>query len=206
MELFPGQTSTITLTNDKRPNLYIHKSDADTGAPIAGAVYLVKGADGHSIAEVETDENGVAVVENLLPGVVEVIENRCRSLICLPRNPRWRRCPNRDRDVYFENYKRPVIEIIKENEITHDPIANVPFRVWYASNNTSTGEYKRLGVYYTDEEAGSCSPIRIFLCAMAGSGCRKSSQPPASRWLTRIPGGLYRRRRGAYLSALPTGP
>ena len=28
-----GQTSTITLTNDKRPNLYIHKTDADTGEP-----------------------------------------------------------------------------------------------------------------------------------------------------------------------------
>ena len=60
--------------------------------------------------------------------------------------------PNRDRDVYFQNYKRPVIEIIKENEITHDPIENVPFRVWYASNNTSTGEYNDLGVHYTDEE------------------------------------------------------
>ncbi|MFQ9916771.1 MAG: collagen binding domain-containing protein [Flavonifractor plautii] len=34
VELFPGQTSTITLTNHKRPNLYIHKSDADTGEPI----------------------------------------------------------------------------------------------------------------------------------------------------------------------------
>ena len=38
VELFPGQTSTITLTNDKRPNLYIHKNDADTGAPIPHTV------------------------------------------------------------------------------------------------------------------------------------------------------------------------
>ena len=153
VELFPGQTSTITLTNDKRPNLYIHKSDADTGAPIAGAVYLVKGADGHSIAEVETDENGVAVVENLLPGVVEVIEKSVPEPYLLAEESQMATLfPNRDRDVYFENYKRPVIEIIKENEITHDPIANVPFRVWYASNNTSTGEYNDLGVYYTDEE------------------------------------------------------
>ena len=153
VELFPGQTSTITLTNDKRPNLYIHKSDADTGAPIAGAVYLVKGADGHSIAEVETDENGVAVVENLLPGVVEVIEKSVPEPYLLAEESQMATLfPNRDRDVYFEDYKRPVIEIIKENEITHDPIANVPFRVWYASNNTSTGEYNDLGVYYTDEE------------------------------------------------------
>lgn len=153
VELFPGQTSTITLTNDKRPNLYIHKNDADTGVPIPGTVYLVKGADGHSIAEVETDENGVAVVENLLPGVVEVIEKSVPEPYLLAEESQLvTLLPNRDRDVYFENYKRPVIEIIKENEITHDPLANVPVQVWYASNNTTTGEYNDLGVFYTDEE------------------------------------------------------
>lgn len=153
VELFPGQTSTITLTNDKRPNLYIHKTDADTGEPIEHTVYLVKGADGHSIAEVETDENGVAVVENLLPGVVEVIEKSVPEPYLLAENSQMVTLfPNRDRDVYFQNYKRPTIEIIKENSITHDRIENVPFQVWYASNNTATGEYNDLGVFYTDEE------------------------------------------------------
>ena len=153
VELFPGQTSTITLTNDKRPNLYIHKTDADTGEPIEHTVYLVKGADGHSIAEVETDENGVAVVENLLPGVVEVIEKSVPEPYLLAEESQMvTLLPNRDRDVYFQNYKRPTIEIIKENSITHDRIENVPFQVWYASNNTATGEYNDLGVFYTDEE------------------------------------------------------
>lgn len=153
VELFPGQTSTITLTNDKRPNLYIHKNDADSGEPILNTVYLVKGADGHSIAEVKTDENGVAVVENLLPGVVEVIEKSVPEPYLLAKESQMVTLyPNRDRDVYFENYKRPTIEIIKENEITHDRIANVPFQVWYASNDTSTGEYNDLGVFYTDED------------------------------------------------------
>ena len=153
VELFPGQTRTITLTNDKRPNLYIHKTDADTGEPIEHTVYLVKGADGHSIAEVETDENGVAVVENLLPGVVEVIEKSVPEPYLLAEDSQMVTLfPNRDRDVYFQNYKRPTIEIIKENSITHDRIENVPFQVWYASNNTATGEYNDLGVFYTDEE------------------------------------------------------
>ena len=153
VELFPGQTSTITLTNDKRPNLYIHKADGDTGAPIPGTVYLVKGADGYSIAEVKTDETGVAVVENLLPGVVEVIEKSVPEPYLLAEESQLVTLfPNRDRDVYFQNYKRPTIEIIKENSITHDRIENVPFQVWYASNNTATGEYNDLGVFYTDEE------------------------------------------------------
>ena len=113
----------------------------------------MKGADGHSIAEVETDENGVAVVENLLPGVVEVIEKSVPEPYLLAEESQLVTLfPNRDRDVYFENYKRPVIEIIKENEVTHDPLENVPVQVWYASNNTDTGEYNDLGVFYTDEE------------------------------------------------------
>lgn len=57
-----------------------------------------------------------------------------------------------EKTISFENHKRPFIEIIKENEITHDPIENVKMQVWYASNNTATGEYNDLGVYYTDSE------------------------------------------------------
>ena len=153
VELFPGRTSTITLTNEKRPNLIIHKRDADSGQPVPHTVFLVKGADGHSIAEVETDENGIAVVENLLPGVVEVVEKSVPEPYLLAEESQLVTLyPNRDRDVYFENHKRPTIEIIKENEITHDPLSNVPVQVWYASNNTSTGEYNDLGVFYTDEE------------------------------------------------------
>ncbi len=48
MELFPGKDATICLQNDKRPNLTIWKRDADTGAPVPGTVFLVKGADGHT--------------------------------------------------------------------------------------------------------------------------------------------------------------
>ena len=152
IELFPGKTSTKVLTNDRRSNLYIHKRDGDTSEPIPGTVYLVRGADGHSIAEVETDENGVAVVPNLLPSVVEVIEKSVPEPYLLAEESQLvTMYPNRDRDVYFENFKRPSIEIIKENSVTHDRLSNVRFQVWYASNNTSTGEFNDLGIFTTDE-------------------------------------------------------
>ena len=79
VELFPGQDSTICLQNDKRPNLTVVKRDADTGAPIEGTVFLVKGADGHSVAEVTTGPDGSATVSNLLPAVYEVIEKSVPS-------------------------------------------------------------------------------------------------------------------------------
>lgn len=44
VELFPGKDSTICLQNDRRPNLTVVKRDADTGTPIEGTMFLVKGA------------------------------------------------------------------------------------------------------------------------------------------------------------------
>ena len=74
VELFPGQTSTITIENQVRPNLTIYKKDADTGKPIPDTVFLVKAADGHSVDEIRTDSEGKATLANLLPGVYEVSE------------------------------------------------------------------------------------------------------------------------------------
>jgi len=153
VELFPNKTSELRLKNDKRPNLIIWKRDADTGEIVPNTVFLVKAADGHSVNEVKTGPDGKGVLENLLPGVYEIseksvpepyLQDAANQLVTL--------YPNKDREVLFENHKRPSIEIIKENSITHERQANVPFQVWYASNNTSTGEYNDLGVFYTNEE------------------------------------------------------
>ena len=153
VELFPGKDSTIVLENSKRPSLTVVKRDADSGASVADAVFLVEAADGHSVDELKTGADGTATLENLLPGVYEVTEKSVPAPYLLDAEPQLVTLyPDRDRTVYFENHRAPVIEIIKENEITHDPIENVPFQIWYASNNTSTGEYNDLGVYYTDEE------------------------------------------------------
>ena len=153
VQLFPGKDATICLQNNKRPNLTIWKHDADNSAPIKGTVFLVKGADGHSVAEVTTGADGSATVPNLLPGVYEVIEKSVPSPYLLDAPSQLVTLyPNRNRDVYFENHKSPTIEIIKENSITHDRLPNVRFQVWYASNDTETGELNDLGVFTTNED------------------------------------------------------
>ncbi len=152
VELFAGKTSTLTIENQKRPNLIVYKNDADTGDPIPGTVFTVRAADGHSVDEIETGPDGRAVLENLLPGVYEISEKSVPSPY-LPDAPSQlvTLYPNRDHTAYFKNHKRPIIEIIKENAVTFERLANVPFRVWYASNNTATGEFNNLGEFYTDE-------------------------------------------------------
>ena len=152
VELFPGKESTITLENNKRPNLYVMKNDADTGEPVPNTVFLIKAADGHSVDEIKTDSEGRAELKNLLPGVYEITEKSVPSPYLKDADSQLVTLyPNRDHTAYFKNHKRPVIEIIKENAVTFDRLANVPFRVWYASNNTATGEMNDLGVFYTDE-------------------------------------------------------
>mgnify|MGYP001205130321 CR=1 FL=1 len=152
VELFPGKDATICLQNDKRPNLTIHKSDADTGAPVPGTVFLVKGEDSHSVAEVTTGPDGSATVENLLPGVYEVSEKSVPSPYLPDANPQLVTLyPNRNRDVYFENHKRPTVNIQKENSVTHDPIQYAEFHITWSSNKTQTGEQRDLGTFQTDE-------------------------------------------------------
>ena len=153
VELFPGKTSEIVLENHKRPNLYVYKNDADDGTAIENTVFIVRAADGHSVDEIKTDSTGRAELKNLLPGVYEISEKSVPSpwlkdapsqLVTL--------YPDRGHTAYFKNHKRPVIEIIKENAVTFEPLENVPFRVWYASNNTATGEFNDLGTFYTDAD------------------------------------------------------
>ena len=153
VELFPGQDSTVVLQNDKRPNLTVVKRDADSGEPVADTVFLVEGADGHSVDEIRTGPDGTAVLENLLPGVYEISEKSVPSPYLMDAEPQLVTLyPNRDRTVYFENHKAPTIEIIKENSITHDPIQYAEFHITWASNKTDTGELRDLGTFQTDEE------------------------------------------------------
>ena len=152
VQLFPGKDATICLQNDKRPNLTIWKHDADTGAPVPGTVFLVKGADGHSVAEVTTGPDGSATVSNLMPGVYEVIEKSVPSPYLPDADPQLVTLyPNRDRDVYFENHKRPTVTIQKESSVTHDPIQYAEFHITWSSNKTQTGEQRDLGTFQTDE-------------------------------------------------------
>ena len=153
VQLFPGKTSELVVENQVRPNLTIWKFDADDPSkPVPGATFLVEYADGHSIAEVTTGPDGSATVENLLPSVIKITEKSVPSPYLLDAEPQLATLyPNRDRDVYFYNHKAPTITIIKECSITGNRLENVRFQVWYASNNTSDGEYRNLGVFTTDE-------------------------------------------------------
>lgn len=152
MELFAGRTSTLTIENQKRPNLTVYKHDADTGEPIADTVFEVRAADGHSVDQIKTDSDGKAELKNLLPGVYEISEKSVPSPYLLDAPSQLATLyPNRDHTVYFENHQKPALTVKKVDSVTGDPLQGAKFHVTYASNNTGSGEINDLGIYYTDE-------------------------------------------------------
>ena len=153
MELFAGRTSTLTIENQKRPNLIVYKHDADTGEPIADTVFEVRAADGHSVDQIKTDGEGKAELKNLLPGVYEISEKSVPSPYLLDAPSQLATLyPNRDHTVYFENHQKPALTVKKVDSVTGDPLQGAKFHVTYASNNTGSGEINDLGIYYTDED------------------------------------------------------
>ena len=189
----------MTWENDRRPNLTVVKRDADSGAPIADTVFLVEAADGHSVDEIKTGPDGKAVLENLLPGVYEISEKSVPSPYLMDAEPQLVTLyPNRDHTVYLKIIKHHHRDH-QENSITHERLSNVRFQVWYASNDTETGEYNDLGVFTTDENG------RIELTG-PDNGLRDGwfrvkdlNRPPDSPSGQRHPGGVCTGREGPYV-------
>ena len=152
MELFAGRTSTLTIENQKCPNLTVYKHDADTGEPIANTVFEVCAADGHSVDQIKTDSEGKAELKNLLPGVYEISEKSVPSPYLLDAPSQLATLyPNRDHTVYFENHQKPALTVKKVDSVTGDALQGAKFHVTYASNHTGSGEINDLGTYYTGE-------------------------------------------------------
>ena len=154
--LGPGDEQELIFENLKKPYLTLSKTEVGTGTPIPGTVFSIVGIDSDYQDEWVTGEDGT-VSGYVEPGSFEVEEISVPDPYYISEFEEERTKtvslqPGDETTLYFENQRRPVIEILKLNEITLDPISDVPFQVWYASNHTTTGEYNDLGVYYTDED------------------------------------------------------
>lgn len=140
------------FTNTKKPEFRLVKTSAD-GSPLDGVTFRISpiGDASHSIDRT-TQNGGEILVEGLEPGIYSVQETATLPNHILDKTEyHVELSPGKTSELRLKNDKRPSIKIIKENSITHERQAHVPFQVWYASNNTSTGEYNDLGVFYTDE-------------------------------------------------------
>ena len=152
VELFPGQTSELVVSNDRMPNLEILKTDAITGRPVAGVTFTVKRVDSSTLTTMTSDENGRCYLEKLMPGVYEIWEQSVPDGYLLnEEHQQITLFPNRTGTVQFQNYPKPTLTVNKIDSITGDPIKGAKFSVTFKSDKTSTGEIRNLGTFYSDD-------------------------------------------------------
>ena len=148
--LRPGKISEARFEDYTRPGLEIVKRNIADGSPIEGVTYKVRQIDGDFQDTVVTDADGRAFLE-VDPGSYEISEVNVPSNVIISEIPQAISLePGVTRTVRFFNAVKPSLTILKRNSITKDPLENARFHIYYASDNTETGEINDLGTYYTD--------------------------------------------------------
>ena len=67
VEIKPNETTVLEFENDRLGSIVIHKIDADTDRGLYGAVFLLMDEDYHTIAQLVTDRDGYAELDEDIP-------------------------------------------------------------------------------------------------------------------------------------------
>ena len=151
--LRPGKTSEVTFVDYEKPGLEIIKKNIANGEPIEGVTYRIEQINGSFETTVTTDLRGRAFLADLPVGSYRISEAGGPSHVVLSEIPQViyleAGCT---RTVTFFNTIKPTLTILKQNSVTSDPLPGAKLHIYYASDNTSTGEMHNLGVFYSNEE------------------------------------------------------
>lgn len=132
VELSTGQLSAqLVFENQKKAELEITKLDQDTGKPIAGTTFQIRGIDSTYNQDFVTDDNGKIRLENLIPGSYEITETIAAPGYEL--NPENRKSVELEAggttQIVFYNQKLAVLEILKQEKVSKKPIPGVIFTI-----------------------------------------------------------------------------
>lgn len=119
-ELKENQVVTVTIPDKVKPGLIIRKVDAETGEPLAGAVFTVTHADGKLVGEFISDANGMVVIENLPEGYLLDGENSKKTVNLSFEN---------NQEVVFRDFAKPKLLIRKIDVDTGEPLEGAVIRV-----------------------------------------------------------------------------
>ena len=165
VNLKKGETTRLTIKNTPLTGMIILKKDAQTGDPLAGAVFDVETIDGKEIGRFETNSSGVANVPNLETGYYVVTEVKAPKGYAMAKNPNQTiRIENgKPVTVTFENEKLRGLQLIKVDEKTGEPLTGVTYKITKA-NGEFVGQYKtdKNGlITIPDLEAGTYTILEI---------------------------------------------
>lgn len=131
-----------------KPGLEILKRNIANGDPIEGVTYKIEQIDGSYATTATTDSTGRIFLDSIPVGSYQVTEINVPSNVILCEIPQTIALEaGCTRTVTFFNAVKPSLTILKRNSITTDPLSNAKFHIYYASDNTTTGEINDLGVF-----------------------------------------------------------
>ena len=127
------QTIVVTKMNHHKRTLTIQKRDAETGDPIPGTSFHVRGVNLGYENDVVTGADGSAVLESMPSGCYEITETDVPKPYILDSNNRktvWIDA-EKDKDVVvdFVNSKLPGVRLLKLDRQTNKPIPNATFKI-----------------------------------------------------------------------------
>lgn len=131
-ELEENQTVTVTIPDKVKPGLIIRKVDAETGEPLAGAVFTVTHSDGKLVGEYLSDANGMVVIENLPEGtyIIEEIQPPEGYLLDGENSKKTVNLSfENSQEVVFRDFKKPQLLIRKIDVDTGEPLEGAVIRV-----------------------------------------------------------------------------
>ena len=127
------QTIVVTKMNHHKRDLTIQKRDAETGDPIPGTSFHVRGVNLGYGNDVVTGADGKAVLESMLSGCYEVEEVDVPKPYILDSNNRktvWIDA-EKDKDIVvdFVNSTLPGVRLMKRDRQTNKPLPGVTFKI-----------------------------------------------------------------------------
>lgn len=131
-ELKENQVVTVTIPDKVKPGLIIRKVDAETGEPLAGAIFTVTHANGKLLGEFLSDANGMVVIENLPEGtyIIEEIQPPEGYLLDGENSKKTVNLSfENNQEVVFRDFAKPKLLIRKIDVDTGEPLEGAVIRV-----------------------------------------------------------------------------
>ena len=125
-----GDNKELIFDNFKQPLLKITKIEKGTGNPIPGTVFLLEAIDGDYRHEVTTEASG-SVELRVAPGSYRVTEKSVPEPYCISDEPTQTISLNGgdEKEVIFENLKKPELTISKVDADSGKPVPGTVFTV-----------------------------------------------------------------------------
>ncbi|MCI9166462.1 MAG: hypothetical protein HFF64_10765 [Oscillospiraceae bacterium] len=167
VELSPGKTAELRLSNNKRPYLTIAKVEQGSNKPIPNTTFTVEGIDSDYRQDVTTGADGTATLQ-VDPGSYRITEKDVPEPYCLPEDEADRvqtvsLRPNDNKTISFKNSKKPLLTLYKIDADSQKPIPNTVLTVkaldgtyqddWKTGPDGKVTAYVNPGVYEVTEKS-----------------------------------------------------